>query len=669
MNIGDPFTYLSYDEIVEGLKSIQSKYPSLTRLYSAQEEFGLPHVGHCGTRKEPCTTWILEITNRTGKSVQQLSSLPEILLSGELHGDEPMGALTCFYLGQLLVERSSSDPWLNLLINTRLITIIPMTNAVGYAHRARGESELGDYWGIDANRDFPFDQEPQKCMQTVAARTINELFHRHLFQMLLTFHGGTNVLGYEWGDTVHCLVNGSCVSSPDHFAMDAISKRLRDMAGPAGSHEAAYVIGDMGSTVYPVHGGLEDWAYGASWSHAAGYCESNNNNLSSTQSTNVSNRCITYLIETSSEKQPPQDSLGNFYWPLIRAHVGDGHIPRNIRLSLTAIDLLQPYMTLGSTSQSTESLLIPISSFSFHRSFSFSDPILKYFPIQWTVGGGLQIIETFLEWSTLQHNDSFLQGRTNKQNGSMIWDPFETVNMTRLGYSFEEYVDISDLLSQLGKEQTLYFRARAMVDVQWNDSNSGKENNESKENLAPQSHWVNVRSNNDWYAATNDHVLQGHVYFCTDIFQMIWKQDQVEMTNSFKSPVKWEIGKAPLLMEEEDTKDDHSDEHHSSSTTSIWSWLKWVLLGILVGPGTFPLLSCSVVGILRLCGVRARLPEWTNWRRLFTNMRTWFTRKRNDMQYTFVNRMEEGRGLWEANDHEEEMDAFTQPGKSSATKA
>lgn len=31
-----------------------------------------------------------------------------------------------------------------------------------------------------------------------------------------------------------------------------------------------YVLGDMSSTVYPVNGGLEDWAYGASWDTQGG---------------------------------------------------------------------------------------------------------------------------------------------------------------------------------------------------------------------------------------------------------------------------------------------------------------------------------------------------------------------------------------------------------------
>ena len=43
-----------------------------------------------------------------------------------------------------------------------------MTNAIGVEQLRREEL------GIDPNRDFPYDQEPSRCMKTVAARAVNE---------------------------------------------------------------------------------------------------------------------------------------------------------------------------------------------------------------------------------------------------------------------------------------------------------------------------------------------------------------------------------------------------------------------------------------------------------------------------------------------------------------
>ena len=36
-------------------------------------------------------------------------------------------------------------------------------------------------------------------MQTIAGRSINELFRRHLLPIGLAFHGGMEVIAYEWG--------------------------------------------------------------------------------------------------------------------------------------------------------------------------------------------------------------------------------------------------------------------------------------------------------------------------------------------------------------------------------------------------------------------------------------------------------------------------------------
>ena len=40
-------------------------------------------------------------------------------------------------------------------------------------------------------------------MQTVTARSVNELFREHMFIQVLTFHGGLNAIGYPWGNYVH----------------------------------------------------------------------------------------------------------------------------------------------------------------------------------------------------------------------------------------------------------------------------------------------------------------------------------------------------------------------------------------------------------------------------------------------------------------------------------
>ena len=41
-------------------------------------------------------------------------------------------------------------------------------------------------------------------MQTVAARSINEIWKANLVQLSATFHGGDHLVAYPWGDVLHC---------------------------------------------------------------------------------------------------------------------------------------------------------------------------------------------------------------------------------------------------------------------------------------------------------------------------------------------------------------------------------------------------------------------------------------------------------------------------------
>lgn len=92
---------------------------------------------------------------------------------------------------------------------------------MGYYRKQRTELQ------IDPNRDFPYDLlDSTKCMQTIAGRSINEVFRDHIFQLSLTFHAGMEVIGYEWGAPTY-----SNSLSPDHTAQKEISAGYSRFAG------------------------------------------------------------------------------------------------------------------------------------------------------------------------------------------------------------------------------------------------------------------------------------------------------------------------------------------------------------------------------------------------------------------------------------------------------
>lgn len=106
----------------------------------------------------------------------------------------------------------------------------------------------------------------------------------------------------------------------------------------------------MNDLVYPVHGGMEDWGYAASWDRPSskpctprsygGY------HPSRTTYNDAMARAYTVLVETSDAKAPPASTYGGEGGVYAPGQPDDGHVPRNMRLALAAIDLLQPHVRL-----------------------------------------------------------------------------------------------------------------------------------------------------------------------------------------------------------------------------------------------------------------------------------------------------------------------------------
>lgn len=82
-------------------------------------------------------------------------------------------------------------------------------------------------------------KDPADCMQTIAGRTVNEIFRDHLFQLALTFHAGMEVVGYEWGAPTYL---GKL--SPDDVAQASIGSAYSSYGGGWSASEA-YAYGTM----------------------------------------------------------------------------------------------------------------------------------------------------------------------------------------------------------------------------------------------------------------------------------------------------------------------------------------------------------------------------------------------------------------------------------------
>ena len=124
------------------------------------------------------------------------------------------------------------------------------------------------------------------------------------------------------------------------------------MSAYAGSFDRTYPVGRLNDLVYPVAGGMEDWAYAAGWdanlvqpcapTTMGGYAPSRTDYA--TQGTTDAFRAFNMLVETSDDKRPSPSTLGTDDEVLVVDGNGDGHVPRNMRLALEVIDAVQPYV-------------------------------------------------------------------------------------------------------------------------------------------------------------------------------------------------------------------------------------------------------------------------------------------------------------------------------------
>lgn len=168
--------------------------------------------------------------------------------------------------------------------------------------------------------------------------------------------------------------------------------------------------------VYPVYGGMEDWIYAGGWDSAG--VQSGCRGLPTGQRV-AQPQAAVFLVETSDLKAPPGPELGcvegvlansNGHLPLLppvaygvsfnsrdeplpRGNPScDGHVQRNIRLTLSAIDLVQPYACTSSM-EVVEARRAALRGADGRRHGSLR--------VAWYVGGGRNVNAT---WVSVHHS-------------------------------------------------------------------------------------------------------------------------------------------------------------------------------------------------------------------------------------------------------------------------
>lgn len=565
------YRYKEYNEIVDRLFELAQQYPDLVKVNTAQKLYNLPHPGgYCNyDKKTPCEHYVVFLSNHKIDKKNKYS----ILLSGEVHGDEIVGPTASLELINLFIE-NKDHPWFKYLLDTRYMVIVPMTNPHGYKDKVREELLIKDedrmvltkraykHTHKDINRDFPYLVKASNCMITIGARVINELYINNLFLLALSLHGGTESLTYPYGTPNHLqsrnipkipmkymnikgkltpvnspealntaklfrkgdydMYVGPSNNPPDQNAVVEIAKSVNDHTTNNPKHR--YPVGDMNSVVYPVTGGMEDWAYSGSWEGApiitqpckpSTYNGYDPNKTIYDKNYKDALKSIMFLLEVSHAKTPEQKKLGrknldclinlrpNAFFNKVSGDTKtclddyiDGYIPRIIRLSLSLIDLLNPYVTFM-----TENI---------------NNTNLK---VIWTVGGAIKVDSTYILYQYYPNKPTdavikeiraaktpielfkHLKNKSQEFNGRAVWD---------INYTSNDRFNLTlNNIKNSGKY--LVFVILAKVDQNWSLKNH------PDPDVNPQTHIANLRTNSAYQATNGGFELEGKEFFKSEI--------------------------------------------------------------------------------------------------------------------------------------------------------
>jgi len=428
--IAQPYKHLSFAELSSTLYNLTKNFPDLIKLETAHDLYNLSNPD-CSPFQ--CPIFIVTLTHFPTLDQNR----PEVFISGALHGNEVLGPNVAVYLIEYMAEKYNKSDWITYLLTHRKIVIMPVANSQGYYYNRREENVNG--YLFDPNRDFPYDNSPSNCMNTLSGQAVYQVISSHLFILGITFHGGDSVVSYPWGSTNH-LSFGKGQETPDNLAMHQLGEVLVEQASDLSAHNIGkYNLGKMTDTVYAVKGGLEDWAYAAGWTQEL---EGGTNNIICTPKIlkeynltfiqNTKNvKFPLYLVETDLEKNPKESTRGTRQGVYnAKGTIDDGHIPRNIRLSLALIDMAQPYI----------------------RDIEQKPYDETHIEIRWKIGGSVYVNHTFVEYQNMIDNK--IANTRDLKTGPGYWKDKD--------YYYKSIIPINNYTHPLTR-----FRIGALVDQQW----------------------------------------------------------------------------------------------------------------------------------------------------------------------------------------------------------
>ncbi len=262
-SLGSMGGFFTYQEMLDNLDSMASKYPSLI---AARQPIS------SGTTIEGRPVWYVKISDNP--TVDE--SEPEMLYTSLHHSREPASMSQLIFFMWYLLENYGTDPTATYIVDTYEVYFVTCVNPDGYLFNEFNDPNGGGLWrknrrmnaggsmGVDLNRNYGFNwgydnigsstdgfdetyrgtapfSEPETQM-------MEDFVNGREFQLAFNYHTYGNLLIYPWGyiDNLY---------TPDSALFIRYGDFLTQYNG--------YTHGTANQTVgYVVNGSSDDWMYG-----------------------------------------------------------------------------------------------------------------------------------------------------------------------------------------------------------------------------------------------------------------------------------------------------------------------------------------------------------------------------------------------------------------------
>lgn len=261
-------------------------------------------------------------------------------------------------------------------------------------------------------------------------------------------------------------------------------------------------MGSSNDVVYPVHGGMEEWGYAASWFNqhnpvhtVPAACDHNQ----SVVVTPTSHRCLTFLVETTDIKTPVQKLLGDSARLFATPVPKEGqYVPIVMRQALALMEAVRPYSVITASSTANHTL-----------------------SVRWLVGGCFEVDDTRIvaipatpEIEAIM-DETYARGDLRDEEYALLLSavrsPLHSSSQTGVSPLQNPLpsVDLSDDRNRLYFNATLPLPSGSflVVAVSGVDAYMDRVKENVNPNVPPQSLFVSLRRNAAW--RSEERVLRG----------------------------------------------------------------------------------------------------------------------------------------------------------------